>query len=106
MGGFHLFTLADIPVRVSPWFFPLLVYFASQLGAKTGMRSALCVVIALLAHELGHAFVARHYKLTPEVTLHGFGGFTAHQRARTPGQEALIVAAGPFAGLALFGLCF
>jgi stage IV sporulation protein FB len=64
------------------------------------------VTLSLLVHELGHALVARHYRLRPHILLHGFGGVTGHERARTNGQDALIVAAGPASGLALAGLCW
>src|SRR5688572_6731933 len=104
MGGFHLFTLADIPVRLSPWYLFLLAFWVFPDPAS-GLLFALCVTLSLLAHEFGHAFVARHYKLQPEVLLHGFGGRTAHQRARTDRQDALIIAAGPTAGLLLGAAC-
>ena len=35
------------------------------------MLFGLCATVSLLVHELGHAFVARHYQLTPPVLLHG-----------------------------------
>lgn len=105
MGGFHLFTLADIPVRVSPWYLILLAMFAMR-DRTTGLLVALCVTLSLLAHEFGHAFVARYFKLRPEITLHALGGLTGHERARTDRQDALIVAAGPFAGLLFGGMSF
>ena len=106
MGGFHLFTLADIPVRVSPWYLFLVCFFVQQMDAGNPLTVGLLITVSLLAHELGHALVARHYKLRPHILLHGFGGVTGHERARTERQDALIVAAGPLAGLALSALCF
>src|ERR1044071_1876737 len=104
MGGFHLFTLADIPVRMSPWYLFLLAFLTLRDRAS-GLLFALCITLSLLAHELGHAFVARHYKLRPEILLHGLGGLTGHERARSDRQDALIIAAGPLAGLLLGGAC-
>jgi stage IV sporulation protein FB len=106
MGGFHLFTLADIPVRVSPWYALLVLFFVNGMSAGNPLLVALVITVSLLAHELGHALVARHYKLSPHILLHGFGGVTGHERARTPRQDALIVAAGPVAGLVLSALAF
>jgi stage IV sporulation protein FB len=105
MGGFHLFTLADIPVRISPWYLFLLAFFTFGGNPASGLIYALCITISLLTHELGHAFVARHYKLRPHILLHGFGGLTGHESARNDRQEALIIAAGPGAGLVLGGVC-
>jgi stage IV sporulation protein FB len=105
MGGFHLFTLADIPVRISPWYL-LLVFFFVQNVAINPVLVGLAITVSLLAHELGHALVARHYRLRPHILLHGFGGVTGHERARSNGQDALIVAAGPLSGLLLCALCF
>jgi stage IV sporulation protein FB len=99
MAGIHLFTLAGVPVSVSPWYLLLLVYFGYRGSIATGMLFALCITISLLAHEMGHALVARAYKLQPQVLLHGFGGLTGHERPKSNGAEALIVAAGPVAGL-------
>lgn len=104
MGGFHLFTLADIPVRMSPWYLFLLA-FLTYRDRASGLLFALCITLSLLAHELGHAFVARHFKLRPEILLHGLGGLTGHERARSDRQDALIIAAGPAAGFLLGGLC-
>ncbi|HEY6880764.1 MAG TPA: site-2 protease family protein, partial [Polyangiales bacterium] len=105
MGGFHLFTLADVPVSVSPWYLLLLAYLVYESPAQ-GIVLAVCITISLLAHELGHALVARHFKLRPHVMLHGFGGLTGHERPTTDRSEALIIAAGPGAGLLLAGLSY
>ena len=61
-------------------------------------------IISLVAHELGHAFAARYFGLTPiTITLHGMGGATTHRRPKTPKQSLLVSLAGPAAG---FALCF
>jgi Zn-dependent protease len=106
MGGFHLFTLADIPVRVSPWYLILVYFFVRNMDGRNPLLVGLVITVSLLAHELGHALVARHYKLQPHILLHGFGGVTGHDRARTQRQDALIVAAGPLAGLLLSAISF
>ena len=103
MGGFHLFTLAKVPVSVSPWYLLLLVYLTMRNPGQ-GLILAVCITISLLAHEFGHALVAKHFKLQPQILLHGFGGLTGHERAGRDRDEALIIAAGPFAGL-FMGAC-
>lgn len=97
MGGFHLFTLASVPVSVSPWYLLLLVMLGHR-NPSQGLILAGCITFSLLAHEFGHALMAKRYKLSPQILLHGFGGLTGHERARTEGQEALIIVAGPLAG--------
>ncbi len=107
MAGFHLFSLAGIPVSVSPWYLLLLAYLAfGGGGIAQGMLLAACITFSLLAHEMGHALVARAYKLRPHVMLHGFGGLTGHERPASNGAEALIVAAGPGAGLLTAGAAY
>jgi len=108
MSGIHLFTLSEIPVRVSPWYPLLVIYLTySYTGSpRLAMLYAVGVTVSLLAHELGHALVARHFKLQPHVMLTGLGGVTGHERATRPRDDALIVAAGPFAGFALAALCY
>lgn len=100
MGGFHLFTLAKVPVSVSPWYVLLLVYMVARSGGNA-LTWALCITLSLLAHEFGHALMAKHFRLSPQILLHGFGGLTGHERARRERDEALIIAAGPLAGLML-----
>ena len=100
MGGFHLFTLANVPVAVSPWYLLLLVYLTVNNPGQ-GLVIAACITVSLLAHEFGHALMARYFKLQPQILLHGFGGLTGHERAKRDRDEALIIAAGPLAGLSL-----
>jgi Zn-dependent protease len=106
MGGFRLFTLADVPVWVSPWYLLLLLYFTTGGRTDNPIVLGVCVTLSVLVHEFGHAIIAKRYKLQPEILLHGFGGLTSHRSAQTNGQEARIVAAGPFAGLLLAALSY
>lgn len=104
-GPLFLFHFRSIPVFVEPWYLLLLVYWASS--SKTiaeGMVWAACVTFSILVHELGHGLVALHYKLRPAIVLHGWGGITAHAPAQRDRDDALIVAAGPSAGLLLGGI--
>ncbi len=108
MDAFHLFSFRGIPVRASVWFFVLIGYYAFALGRagpEVMIAWLVAVTVSLLVHEFGHAFVARHFRLSPEVVLHGWGGLCAHQPARRDRDDALIIAAGPAAGLAFAGVC-
>jgi Zn-dependent protease len=100
------FSLFRIPVRIQLWFIALVVI----LGAGAGFRDpasifvfAGIVLVSVLAHELGHAFMGRIFGLKPAITLHGLGGLTSWTggRAIGPGRSLLISLAGPFVGLVL-----
>ena len=104
MSSFRAFTLAGVPVDISPWFF-LLCLWALGYGGW-GWVWIVCLAVSLLVHEMGHAMVARHYRLGPAVLLHGLGGLCSHERSDSDGKDALIVAAGPAAGLILGGISY
>jgi Zn-dependent protease len=102
MGAIHIFTLAGVPVFISLWYLLLVAFFAMGAGSlPVGVLIGLCVTASLLAHEFGHAMVARHFRLSPQVLLHGWGGLCAHTPPARERDNALILAAGPGAGLAL-----
>ncbi len=101
MNGVRLFAIRDIPVWVSPWFFLLMVYLVFRSGFETGLVWGFTISTSILVHEFGHALVARHFGLRPEILLHGFGGLCSHQGARSDRDDAMIIAAGPGAGLVL-----
>ncbi len=105
MGGFRIFTLVGIPVHVSGWYFLILAYWL-QGDIAVGMTWGAAITVSILVHEFGHGLVARHFRLNPSIQLHGWGGLCAHERADTDRQEALILIAGPGAGLILGGLVF
>lgn len=100
MNGVHAFSIRGIPVAISPWFLVLLFLYGRG-DLMGGLLWAVCITVSLLAHELGHALVAKTFGLSPRILLHGFGGLTQHQRAANATHEALIIASGPAAGLAL-----
>jgi len=106
MSGVRLFAIGDIPVWVSPWYLLVLLFWFSAGDFTGNMVWAVCVTVSILVHELGHALVARHFGLRPQILLHGLGGLCAHDRAKKDGHDALIIAAGPTAGLLLGGLTF
>lgn len=110
--GFHVFTLRDIDVAVSPWYLLLIgfIVFSPMMsgggmqgsGAISGLSFAVALTLSLLVHEFGHALVSQRYNLRPSVLLHAFGGLCSHRPAESDGDDARILLAGPGAGL-VFG---
>lgn len=98
----HLFDISDIPVRVSIWYGLLLLYWFHGSGdARSTLLWIVVVTLSILVHELGHALVARHYRLRPSILLHGLGGLCSHDRAERDRHDVFIIVAGPGAGLLL-----
>jgi Zn-dependent protease len=64
--------------------------------------------LTILVHELGHAFVAKRFRLEPVILIHAFGGITSYIPKAILSRSAAvrITMAGPIAGLllALVGL--
>ncbi|NLE49056.1 MAG: hypothetical protein GX614_11700 [Sandaracinaceae bacterium] len=107
MNGIRVFSIANIPVYISPFYLLLLFFFGMQYSHPAyGAIFALIVTISLLVHEFGHALAAKFFRLDPQILLHGIGGLTQHRSASSDRDDALIVAAGPAAGLSLAGLSF
>jgi Zn-dependent protease len=96
-----------ISLHISIIFFLLPALTGRGLGPVLGLEFALGVVASILLHELGHALVAKRYRLTDiSITLHGFGGFAISSGYRSPTQSLVISLAGPAVTFALGGLCF
>lgn len=105
MNGIRVFSFAKIPVYISPFYLLLLFFFGMQFkNPAEGVVFALIVTISLLVHEFGHALAAKSFRLDPQILLHGIGGLTQHRSATRDRDDAIIVAAGPAAGLSLAGL--
>ena len=110
------FSVAGIPVRVSPWFWLGSAFFGWQVcqGFAGGDQRALLqylaiwigvVLASLLVHELGHALAFRNFGQSAHVVLYHFGGLAIPdawgRRHLRPFQRVLVSAAGPLAQLAL-----
>lgn len=104
--------LFGIPVKVH---FTLLILLGFLLLASSSADSGLYgVLIAVLlfasvvAHELGHALVARRYGVdTKEIVLLPIGGAALlSQNPKEPRHELLIALAGPVVSLALSGVAW
>jgi Zn-dependent protease/predicted transcriptional regulator len=115
--------IAGIPVGVSPWWLVIVVLITWSLGASyfpeeihgisstasyaLGLASALLLFASILAHEFGHALVARRHGIeVEEIDLWLLGG-VSHMRgeAHAPGDELRYALAGP-AVTAVIATCF
>ncbi|MBE9166261.1 site-2 protease family protein [Pleurocapsales cyanobacterium LEGE 06147] len=119
-GNIRIGNLFGIPFFINPsWFFILglvtLTYGAElaqfpQLGGIMpwilGFVAAILLFTSVLAHELGHSFVALAQGIkVRSITLFLFGGLaTLEKESNTPLQSFLIAIAGPVVSVLLFGL--
>ena len=120
-GSIRIGSLFGIPFYINPsWFFVLglvtLTYGADlgqlfpQLGVilpwVLGFLAAILLFSSVLAHELGHSFVAIAQGIpVKSITLFIFGGLaTLEKESETPLQSFLVAIAGPVVSLLLFVL--
>lgn len=100
------FSLFGFRVRVEPFFWLLpVIFMLSELQAQSSLIDVLSwpvvILVSIIVHELGHAFVARRFGLrVGDIVLHGIGGHVTHPRT-TPKRQLAISLAGPFAGIGL-----
>ena len=68
-----------------------------------GLSIVVCLLLSVLLHELGHAVVARRFRVGVRgITLELLGGFTEMEsEAPTPRAEAAIALAGPAVSFAI-----
>lgn len=120
-GSFRVGNLFGIPFYLNiSWFLVLaLVTFSyggglanqfPELGVVMpwilGLVAALLLFSSVLAHELGHSFVAQSQGIeVKSITLFLFGGLASLGReSKTPGESFWVAIAGPLVSLGLFGL--
>ena len=88
------FRLFGFPIELNITMLFLLLIIGRGLDPIPAVVAALAVVVSILIHELGHAFVAR--SIGGEVlgiTLHGLGGVTMWRGGRSSGWPRIAVAA-------------
>ena len=119
-GNIRIGNLFGIPFFINPsWFFVLglvtwsygsnLTQFPELTGILPwffGLVAALLLFSSVLAHELGHSFVAISQGIpVKSITLFIFGGLaTLEKESETPLQAFLVAIAGPMVSVLLFGL--
>src|SRR6056297_1960707 len=106
-GSIPLGRWAGIPVRAH-WtiaFIALLfgVSWSQVLGVAGAVAATGALFASILAHEFGHALVARRYGVhTQSIDLWGLGGVARLDREPpTPRADGLIAVAGPTVSLVL-----
>ena len=95
---------ALIAVGLAAWQFPAANPRQAPLAyVLAGVLTTLVFPASLLAHELAHSLVARHYRLRVNgITLWLFGGISKlGGEAPSPAAEARIAGAGPVTSLLL-----
>jgi stage IV sporulation protein FB len=99
------FSLLDVPVRVSPWFWLgtiLLGYNGTHGDPKLLLIWIAAVFLSIVVHEMGHAIAIRHFGGRPWIVLLLLGGLAFDDRGRrTHFEQIVISAAGPLAEIAL-----
>lgn len=109
-GSLHLARIAGIPVRAH-WSMALIALLfganlAVVLGVVPGLVAVTLFFLSILAHEFGHALVARRYGVNTEsIDLWALGGVARLDREPpTPRADGLIAVAGPAVSLVLGGI--
>ena len=98
------FRLLDVPVRVSPWFWLVMLMLSRpDKGELTfALVFILCAFISILIHEFGHGLTGRATGSEPsEIVLYGMGGLCCYESSQQSQlARFLTIAAGPSAGFA------
>ncbi|WP_445631674.1 site-2 protease family protein [Nostoc sp. DSM 114167] len=120
-GTIRVGNLFGIPFYIHPsWFLVLGLVtwsYSSGLAAQfpqlsaglallLGLMTALMLFASVVAHELGHSFVAIRQGIdVKSITLFIFGGLASLEKeSKTPGEAFWVAIAGPFVSLLLCGI--
>jgi stage IV sporulation protein FB len=109
--SFSIGTLLGSELRVHATFLLLLAWIGTAAWVAGGPMAALvnlAFILALfacvVAHEFGHALMARRFGVrTPDITLLPIGGMARLERIpEDPGQEIAVALAGPAVNVAIW----
>jgi Zn-dependent protease len=101
------FRLLDIPVRVHPLFWLVMVLISGQPNSLKGAAVFVaCAFISVLVHEMGHGLSSRATGSEPVgIVLYAMGGYCQFiPRAQTPTQRLFVLFMGPGAGFLLMAV--
>jgi Zn-dependent protease len=103
-------SMFRIPVRVHPlfWLTTLLIWFDSDTRFSYVLVAIACVFLAILIHELGHAFAQRHYgDRESHIVIYYFGGLTIGSINPSSYLARILISLwGPGAGFILGGVAY
>jgi len=100
----RMFSVRGIPVAAHWSLLVAVGLFGWRAGSLvTGVVVAVLLFASVLLHELGHAMVARHFRLAISgIDLHLFGGTAKMaEPPKSPREEMLVAIAGPLVSLSL-----
>ncbi|MGY6633240.1 MAG: site-2 protease family protein [Alkalilacustris sp.] len=109
--SFPLGRFLGSELRVHATFFLLLLWVGAVAFGTGGWTAAvvniafiLVLFACVVAHEYGHALMARRYGIaTPDITLLPIGGMARLERMpEKPGQEIAVALAGPAVNVVIF----
>ena len=120
-GTFRVGNLFGIPFYLQPSWFLVLALITWDYGRylaaifpglgpifpwMLGLVTALLLFASVLAHELGHSWVAIKQGIdVKSITLFLFGGLASlDKESKTPGEAFWVAIAGPLVSIILFGL--
>ncbi len=119
-----LFNLLGFPIYIDLSWFIIVVLITWSLATNVfpgfyeglssgtywwmGLAGALGLFVSILAHELGHSVVARHYEVPMRgITLFIFGGVAEMSREPPSAKAEFFVAiAGPIVSVAIAVVCY
>ncbi|MBE9222767.1 site-2 protease family protein [Cyanobacterium stanieri LEGE 03274] len=119
-GNIRVGNLFGIPFYINPSWFLILglmtLTYGGQLAFTTelpgvvpwlvGLFASLLLFASVLAHELGHSFVAISQGIeVKSITLFIFGGLASLEReSKSPGEAFAVAIAGPLVSIILFAI--
>jgi Zn-dependent protease len=111
-GSVGSIRLMGVPIRLH-FTFILLLIFLVVIGLGSNQSPGnytlfiLALIMSVLLHEFGHAFVSSLYGIrTMEIVMFPIGGVARLERPAKPGEEFWIALTGPVVNLTVAGLIF
>ncbi len=106
----ELFRLAGIPIKIDITFILVPIFLFALLQQSPGTFTILVigVFLSVLLHEIGHATIARLFRVpVGEILVGGFYGYTRMVQAPpSTAANVLILFAGPLTNGLIFLLCW
>ncbi len=99
------FRLFDVPVRVTIWFWIIILIIGGEQGPGPMFTWLSVCFVSILVHELGHVIAFRLFRERAEIVLYGWGGMAVPNRGLVATLPRFVVAlAGPIAGFCVAAL--